>query len=61
MLFNRFYQPDLDLETLEVAPHLVLSRSEELRLPLRWIAILRGRATASLAATSGVHTARRRA
>jgi dihydroorotate dehydrogenase (fumarate) len=56
VLFNRFYQPDLDLEALEVVPHLVLSTSEELRLPLRWIAILRGRLDASLAATSGVHT-----
>jgi dihydroorotate dehydrogenase (fumarate) len=56
VLFNRFYQPDLDLETLEVAPRLALSTSEELRLPLRWIAILRGRVQASLAATSGVHT-----
>ena len=55
VLFNRFYQPDLDLETLEVAPHLVLSRSEELRLPLRWIGILRRRVDACLAATSGVH------
>jgi dihydroorotate dehydrogenase (fumarate) len=57
VLFNRFYQPDLDLETLEVAPHLVLSTSEELRLPLRWIAILHGQVKTSLAATSGVHTA----
>jgi dihydroorotate dehydrogenase (fumarate) len=57
VLFNRFYQPDLDLETLEVAPHLVLSSSHELRLPLRWIGILRGRVAASLAATSGVHGA----
>lgn len=56
VLFNRFYQPDLDLETLEVVPRLVLSTSEELRLPLRWIAILHGRVAASLAATSGVHT-----
>jgi dihydroorotate dehydrogenase (fumarate) len=56
VLFNRFYQPDLDLETLEVAPRLALSTSGELRLPLRWIAILRGRVQASLAATSGVHT-----
>jgi dihydroorotate dehydrogenase (fumarate) len=55
VLFNRFYQPDLDLETLEVAPHLVLSSSQELRLPLRWIGILRGRVKASLAASSGVH------
>ncbi len=57
VLFNRFYQPDIDLDALEVTPHLVLSRSEELRLPLRWIAMLRRRVTASLAATSGVHTA----
>jgi dihydroorotate dehydrogenase (fumarate) len=56
VLFNRFYQPDIDLETLDVTPHLVLSSSDELRLPLRWIAILRGRIGASLAATSGVHT-----
>lgn len=57
VLFNRFYQPDLDLDTLEVAPRLSLSRSEESRLSLRWIAILRRRVEASLAATSGVHTA----
>ncbi len=57
VLFNRFYQPDIDLDALAVTPHLVLSRSEELRLPLRWIALLRRRVTASLAATSGVHTA----
>jgi dihydroorotate dehydrogenase (fumarate) len=57
VLFNRFYQPDLDLETLEVTPHLVLSTSEELRLPLRWIGILRGQLKLSLAATSGVHRA----
>jgi dihydroorotate dehydrogenase (fumarate) len=55
VLFNRFYQPDLDLETLDVVPHLVLSRPEESRLALRWIAILRRRISASLAATSGVH------
>lgn len=55
VLFNRFYQPDLDLETLEPVPRLALSTSEELRLPLRWIAILRGQLAASLAATSGVH------
>jgi dihydroorotate dehydrogenase (fumarate) len=55
VLFNRFYQPDLDLDDLEVSPHLVLSRSEELRLPLRWIGILRRRVAASLAASSGVH------
>ena len=56
VLFNRFYQPDLDLETLDAVPRLVLSTSEELRLPLRWIAILHGQVRASLAATTGVHT-----
>jgi len=56
-LFNRFYQPDFDLETLEVVPNLVLSNSNELRLPLRWIAILYGRVKADYALTSGVHTA----
>jgi dihydroorotate dehydrogenase (fumarate) len=55
-LFNRFYQPDLDLERLEVVPHLVLSTSAELRLPLRWIAILYGRIPVDLALTTGVHT-----
>jgi dihydroorotate dehydrogenase (fumarate) len=55
VLFNRFYQPDIDLETLSVGPRLVLSGSDELRLPLRWMAILRGRVEASLAATTGVH------
>jgi dihydroorotate dehydrogenase (fumarate) len=57
VLFNRFYQPDLNLETLEVTPDLVLSTSVELRLPLRWIAILYGRINADLALTSGIHTA----
>ncbi len=57
VLFNRFYQPDLDLGTLDVVPHLVLSGSDELRLPLRWIAILHGNVGCSLAATTGVHTA----
>jgi dihydroorotate dehydrogenase (fumarate) len=57
VLFNRFYQPDIDLDALEVGPNLVLSTSEELRLPLTWIGILHGRVTASLAATTGVHTA----
>jgi dihydroorotate dehydrogenase (fumarate) len=57
VLFNRFMQPDLDIETLEVTPNLVLSNSNELRLPLRWIAILYGRVQADLALTSGVHTA----
>jgi dihydroorotate dehydrogenase (fumarate) len=56
VLFNRFYQPDFDLELLEVVPNLVLSNSHELRLPLRWIAILYGKVQADLALTSGVHT-----
>lgn len=54
VLFNRFYQPDIDLETLEVVPSLVLSNSHELRLPLRWIAVLHGQLEASLAANSGI-------
>ena len=57
VLFNRFYQPDIDIENLRVAPRLVLSSSDETRLPLRWIAILFGKVKASLAATSGIHTA----
>lgn len=57
VLFNRFYQPDIDLETLEVGPHILLSTPQDLRLPLRWIAILYGRLQADLAATSGIHTA----
>ena len=56
VLFNRFYQPDFDLENLEVAPRLVLSNSDELRLPLRWVAIMYGRVGADLAITSGIHT-----
>ena len=57
VLFNRFYQPDLDLDTLQALPLVELSQPWELRLPLRWIAILRGRlADTSFAATSGVHT-----
>jgi len=56
VLFNRFVQPDILLDELEVAPHLVLSNSDELRLALRWIAILRGRVRANLAATGGAHT-----
>jgi dihydroorotate dehydrogenase (fumarate) len=56
VLFNRFYQPDFDLETLEVVPHIVLSRPHTIRLPLRWIGILYGRIKADLAATSGIHT-----
>jgi dihydroorotate dehydrogenase (fumarate) len=57
VLFNRFYQPDVDIEALEVVPNVVLSSSKSIRLPLRWIGILFGRVKASLAATSGVHTA----
>ena len=56
VLFNRFYQPDIDLENLEVTPNLVLSSSESMRLPLRWIAILYGKIKASMAATTGIHT-----
>ncbi len=58
VLFNRFYQPDLDIESLDVVPNLVLSTSDELRLPLRWVAILYGRIKADLALSSGVHSAR---
>jgi dihydroorotate dehydrogenase (fumarate) len=57
VLFNRFYQPDFDLEKLEVAPSLNLSRPEELRLRLCWVAILYGRVKPDLAITGGVHTA----
>ena len=57
VLFNRFYQLDIDVETLEVVPRLHLSDSSELLLRLRWLAILSGRARASLAVTGGVHTA----
>ena len=57
VLFNRFYQPDFDLENLEVTPHLVLSNSDDLRLPLRWVAILYGRLQTDLAITSGIHSA----
>jgi len=56
VLFNRFYQPDFDLEQLEVTPNLMLSRPEDLRLPLTWVAILYGRIQADLAITSGVHS-----
>lgn len=56
-LFNRFYQPDLDLEELAVKPSLELSTSSELRLPLRWIAMLYGRVKADFALTTGVHSA----
>jgi dihydroorotate dehydrogenase (fumarate) len=57
VLFNRFYQPDIDLDELEIKPNVLLSTSQEIRLPLTWIGILRGRLRASLAATSGVHDA----
>jgi dihydroorotate dehydrogenase (fumarate) len=57
VLFNRFVQPDLDIEALEVTPNLILSNSSELRLPLRWVAILYGRVQADMALTTGVHTA----
>jgi dihydroorotate dehydrogenase (fumarate) len=57
VLFNRFMQPDIDLETLRVDPTLRLSGSDELRLPLRWTGMLYGRVDCSLAATTGVHTA----
>ncbi|MEJ5223067.1 MAG: dihydroorotate dehydrogenase-like protein, partial [Anaerolineales bacterium] len=56
VLFNRFYQPDFDLDNLEITHTLVLSNSAELRLPLRWIGILYGKINADLALTSGVHT-----
>jgi dihydroorotate dehydrogenase (fumarate) len=57
VLFNRFYQPDIDLQNLEVVPNILLSTPMAMRLPLRWIAILYGRIHADLAATSGVHRA----
>ena len=57
VLFNRFYQPDFDLEALEVIPNLDLSTSSDLRLPLRWVSILHGQVNADLALTSGIHTA----
>jgi dihydroorotate dehydrogenase (fumarate) len=57
VLFNRFYQPDLDLERLEIVPKIDLSTSVDLRLPLRWVAILYGRIRGDLALSGGVHTA----
>lgn len=57
VLFNRFYQPDINLETLETEPNILLSTPYDLRLPLRWIGILYGHVKASLAATSGIHQA----
>ena len=56
-LFNRFYQPDMDLESLEVTPNILLSTPMAMRVPLRWIAILRDQVGLSLAATSGIHRA----
>lgn len=57
VMFNRFYQPDIELESLEVKPNILLSTPMAMRLPLRWIALLHGKLKASLAATSGVHRA----
>jgi len=54
VLFNRFYQPDIDLETLDVSPSLHLSSAQEMRLPLRWVAMLYGHVKGSLAVTTGV-------
>ncbi len=55
VLFNRFYQPDIDLDNLEIRPNVLLSTPQALRLPLRWVAILYDRIKADLAATSGIH------
>jgi dihydroorotate dehydrogenase (fumarate) len=57
VLFNRFYQPDIDLDELEIRPNVLLSTPQALRLPLTWIGILYGRIRADLAATSGIHSA----
>jgi dihydroorotate dehydrogenase (fumarate) len=57
VLFNRFYQPDIDIEALEVQPNVLLSTPQAMRLPMRWIAILYGRIPVDLAATSGIHKA----
>jgi len=57
VLFNRFYQPDINLADLEVVPNVLLSQPQALRLPLRWVAILHGRVRANLAGTSGIHDA----
>ena len=57
VLFNRFYQPDIDLEELEIRPNVLLSTPQSLRLPLTWIGILHGRLKSDLAATGGVHGA----
>jgi len=57
VLFNRFYQPDIDLESLEIRPNILLSTPMAMRVPLRWIAMLYGKVRANLAATSGIHRA----
>ncbi|MCF7804637.1 MAG: dihydroorotate dehydrogenase-like protein [Candidatus Marinimicrobia bacterium] len=57
VLFNRFYQPDIDLEKLDIRPNVLLSSPMDLRLPLRWIGILRDQVKLDLAATGGIHTA----
>ena len=57
VLFNRFYQPDIELETLEMSPNILLSTPMAMRVPMRWIAMLYGRIGANLAATSGIHRA----
>jgi dihydroorotate dehydrogenase (fumarate) len=57
VLFNRFYQPDIDLESLEIKPNILLSTPMAMRVPLRWIALLYGKLRANLAATSGIHRA----
>jgi len=57
VMFNRFYQPDINLETLEVMPNILLSTPQSMRLPLRWIAILYGKIKADMAATSGINSA----
>lgn len=56
VLFNRFFQPDFDLDHLEVKPHMLLSTQHDMRLPLRWIALLYGNIQCDLAGTSGIHT-----
>ncbi len=58
IMFNRFYQPDIDLEELEVTPSILLSTPQAMRLPMRWVAILFGRIDVDLVGTSGIHTAR---
>ena len=58
VLFNRFYQPDIDLDSLDVQPNILLSSPMAMRLPLRWVALLYGRLKADLAGTSGIHSGR---